>query len=161
MDLLTGESIIWQGRQSWRSQVSFDLQWGLVALVPFLIWVVAKLAGQDWSATIFVSITIVLLVAVFFVGWFRRLGVLYTITDRRIVERQGILRRDERSAHIDRVQNVNVRQGVVERILGIGTVEIETAGNDEADIYMRGVSDPIGIRQQMDQQYRPQGSGGI
>ncbi len=141
--------------------MSFDLQWGLVALVPFLIWVLARLAGQDWGATAFVTITIVLLVLVFFVGWLRRLGVLYTITDRRIVERQGILRRDERSAHIDRVQNVNVRQGVIERIFGVGTVEVETAGNDEADIYMRGVADPIGIRQQMDQQYRPQGSSGV
>ncbi len=141
--------------------MSFDLQWGLLALVPFLIWVLSRLAGQDWSPTIFVAITVALLVAVLFVGWFRRLGVLYTITDRRIVERQGILRRDERSAHIDRVQNVNVRQGVVERIFGVGTVEVETAGNDEADIYMRGVADPIGIRQQMDEQYRPQGSSGV
>jgi uncharacterized membrane protein YdbT with pleckstrin-like domain len=43
---------------------------------------------------------------------------------------------------IDRVQNVNTDQSVLERILRVGKVDFDTAGTDDSDFIFRGISHP-------------------
>ena len=91
--------------------------------------------------------TIVLLVLTYAVGWVRRMTTRYLVTDRRIQIRTGIASRQERTTHIDRVQNVNLRQSLAQRILGIGDVDWDTAGTDapESDFTFRGIDDPSAL----------------
>jgi len=43
---------------------------------------------------------------------------------------------------IDRVQNVNTDQSVIERLLQVGTVDFDTAGTDDSEFKFAGVSQP-------------------
>jgi uncharacterized membrane protein YdbT with pleckstrin-like domain len=63
--------------------------------------------------------------------------------------------RHERTTHVDRVQNVNLRQGILQRLLGIGDVDWDTAGTDasDADFTFRGVDDPSGLVRAADRYY--------
>ena len=46
---------------------------------------------------------------------------------------------------LERVQNVRTRQRMLERLLGVGTVDFDTAAGTAYDFSFRGVDDPRGI----------------
>ena len=58
----------------------------------------------------------------------------FTITNQRVILRKGLVRKFARSIGIDRVQEVSTAQGVIGRMLGYGTVEVESAGKDSAEV---------------------------
>jgi len=62
-----------------------------------------------------------------------------TITDQRVVLEEGVLVRTSRVIPLDRVQDVSTTQTVLGRILGYGTVAIDTAGATGSDrfVYVR------------------------
>ena len=81
-----------------------------------------------------------------------RLDTHYTVTDRRLIVRHGILNRNERSASLERIQNVNTGQGLLGRLLNFGDVEFDTAGSEvgDAELALRGVNDPHMVRDDLD-----------
>ena len=87
-------------------------------------------------------------------AWIQRLDQAYTVTSRRVIVRRGIANRNERSASIDRIQNVNTRQGLYGRILNFGDIEFGTAGSDigDADLALRGINDPHEMRDVLDRE---------
>lgn len=129
----------------------FYVKWGVLALIPAIVAIFV-----DWNRGLLVLATVVLLVVVLLGGWLGRLGTSYVITDRRILVRHGILARNERSTHIDRVQNVNLYQTAFQRMLDVGTLDFDTAGTDESESDFRfvGIQDPDRLRQRIDQEYR-------
>ena len=108
--ILEGERLIWQGRPTWKWSVSFMLKWGLVGLLPLVAGV---LLDRIVSVPVpwFLAATVIFIAAVVVLAWIRRLDSRYTVTDRRVIVRRGIANRNERSASIDRIQNVNTAQG--------------------------------------------------
>jgi uncharacterized membrane protein YdbT with pleckstrin-like domain len=147
VDLVEGEHEVWRGRPSWRSMLVFYLWGGLFALVPGVAGQILNSNGDlsDGWAVLCWIVTLVLLVLVVLVGWLRRIGTVYVVTDRRIHIRQGILGRREHSTSHERIQNVNTDQGLLERMLGIGDVDFDTAGTDDYDFTFFGVRDPSAL----------------
>ena len=90
-------------------------------------------------------------------GWIRRQTIRYVVSDRRIGIRTGIVSRNERTTHLNRVQNVSMRQGVIQRLMGIGDVDWDTAGTTEndADFTFRGIDDPSQLVHLVDQYHSP------
>ena len=72
----------------------------------------------------------------------RRLRTTYTITSQRLTIEHGVLARDLHETRLERVQNVNSRQTLFERLLRVGTVDFDTAGSAEFNFTFRGVSHP-------------------
>jgi uncharacterized membrane protein YdbT with pleckstrin-like domain len=62
------------------------------------------------------------------VVWLRWTEDSLTITNQRVILEEGVLVRSSRVIPLDRVQDVSTTQTLVGRILGYGTVEIDTAG---------------------------------
>jgi uncharacterized membrane protein YdbT with pleckstrin-like domain len=75
-------------------------------------------------------------------GFVKRMATVYTITNQRLRIKRGILAKKIQQTRIDRVQNVNTDQSVVERLLRVGTVDFDTAGTDDSDFTFAGVSSP-------------------
>jgi putative membrane protein len=73
----------------------------------------------------------------------------YRITPKQIVIQKGVLKRQNRSIPIERVQNVQIEQNLVARVLGVAKVKIETAGSSatEGSLEYVGLSDAHEIRQ--------------
>jgi uncharacterized membrane protein YdbT with pleckstrin-like domain len=147
MDMMEGESLLWRGRPSWRAMMSF---WFSVLLLAIVVFVLGLVIGQGtWSGLVAAVILVFGLVK----GWLERVATLYTITDRRIIIRKGILSRHERAAHIDRVQNVNLTQSFFDRIFGVGTLDFDTAGTEDSDFKFSGIADPDELRHKIDNEY--------
>lgn len=154
MELLQGEAIVWRGHPSWRAFVGYYVLWVVVALVPVSVAGLLKAADKDTGLEywqwILVSLALVLLVIVF--DAIRRRAITYTITTRRLHIRRGILRRNEQSTHLDRVQNLNTRQSLLQRLLAVGAVDFDTAGTEavEASFSFVGVSRPHALVQRVE-----------
>jgi uncharacterized membrane protein YdbT with pleckstrin-like domain len=56
--------------------------------------------------------------------------------------------------NIDRVQNVNTNQSVIERMLQVGTVDFDTAGTTDSDFKFVGVDDPHEVVAAVDEVHR-------
>jgi uncharacterized membrane protein YdbT with pleckstrin-like domain len=75
----------------------------------------------------------------------------YTITNRRLNIKRGIISREIQETRLERVQNVNYRQSVYQRIMQIGDVDFDTAATDDYNFVFAGVADPSEVVHRVDQ----------
>jgi uncharacterized membrane protein YdbT with pleckstrin-like domain len=146
VDLQPGEKTIYQGHPSWRAIIGFYLKGALVGAAA------GVLAGLIQSSTSLGILTFVVILAItILVGFIKRVATVYTITDRRLNIKVGIVARKVQETRLQRVQNVNYDQGVYERLMQIGDVEFTTAGTDESNFVFAGVAQPEQVVQQVEQ----------
>ena len=131
---------------------------GLLAAIA--AGVLAGLITSAVSASVNVFWVVVAVLAVFALvitrGAIRRTRTTYTITSQRLTIQLGLMARELHETRLDRVQNVNSRQSVLERLLGVGTVDFDTAGGASFDFSFRGVAHPHRIVRTVDQALRAQ-----
>jgi uncharacterized membrane protein YdbT with pleckstrin-like domain len=164
MDLLTGEQVLWKGRPTWRAYIGFFLKYGAIALVPGVVVEVLKDTAWDSAPRGYAwGITVILLLLVIITGSIKKLETLYMVTSERIYIRTGILSRHDHSTTHARVQNVNSTQGILDRMLGTGDVDFDTAGSDDFDFRFYAVRHPeklVKLVAEVEAQQRgPGGSG--
>jgi len=72
---------------------------------------------------------------------------VYTLTNKRAMCRAGIISRRIHEVGTKDIRNINILQGMVARLLGVGTVEIESAAAaGQGRVRFAGVGDPISVR---------------
>jgi uncharacterized membrane protein YdbT with pleckstrin-like domain len=145
LNLSPGEQVIFQGHPSWRAILGFYLKGVLVAIV---LGVIAKLI--DGNGTAFLVILVVIAATVL-IGFLKRVATTYTITDRRLNIKRGIVSREIQETRLERVQNVNYRQSVYQRLMQIGDVDFDTAATDDYNFVFAGVADPADVVHAVDQ----------
>jgi uncharacterized membrane protein YdbT with pleckstrin-like domain len=157
MKILEGETIVWEGHPSWKAMIVFYIKWILISLIPIAIWVGIHAGGAHTGAWWFSVVSVIGIVVTLVGGWIRRQTIQYVVSDRRIGIRTGIVSRNERTTHLDRVQNVAMRQGVIQRLMGIGDVDWDTAGTTEndADFTFYGIDDPSHLVHLVDHYHSP------
>jgi uncharacterized membrane protein YdbT with pleckstrin-like domain len=145
VDLQSGERVIYQGHPSWRAILGFYIKGLLVAAAA------AVLAGLINEGVGLAVVTFALIAAiVILAGFIKRVATVYTITDRRLNIKVGIIARKVQETRLQRVQNVNYNQGVYERVMQIGDVEFTTAGTDESNFVFAGVAQPEQVVQEVE-----------
>jgi membrane protein YdbS with pleckstrin-like domain len=75
-----------------------------------------------------------------------RRSKIYLITQRRISTQQGIISRLSNEVRIKDIRVINVKQGIFERMAGVGTIEIGTAGHAGIEVRLAGVPTPFELR---------------
>ena len=152
MDLQSGEKVIYQGHPSWRAILGFYFKGALVALAAAVL---AALINEGVGLGIVAFVVIFAVVVL--VGFVKRVATVYTITDRRLNIKRGIIARHVQETRLQRVQNVNYTQGAVERVLQVGSVDFDTAGTDDSDFTFIGVGSPHRVVEAVDRAQREAG----
>ena len=98
-------------------------------------------------------IVAVLLILAFGIGiiillyWYiKTRATALTVTDQELMYERGILSKDRTSVSLKHIRSVNIAQGFVNRIFGVGTVQISTAG-DEPEFTIADMPDPYVIQE--------------
>jgi uncharacterized membrane protein YdbT with pleckstrin-like domain len=104
------------------------------------VLVILGLLADNWGTAIVIAAVIAGLTIL--IGWLRRVSTKYLITTQRLRISRGILRKKVQETRLERVQNVNYEQGVIDRVLGVGTVDFDTAGSDDAEFKFMWVNGP-------------------
>ncbi|MHA2031793.1 MAG: PH domain-containing protein, partial [Candidatus Kariarchaeaceae archaeon] len=79
-----------------------------------------------WTTYFTLSFIIMLSAAILTVFYVR--GIEYQIGEREVIVKKGIINKMEKHIPFRTITNISSRYGVYDRIFGIGTVQIETAG---------------------------------
>ena len=155
LNLSPGEQVIFEGHPSWRAILGFYLKGILLAAI---VGVIARLFDVS-SATVFLIVLVIIGLTVL-VGFVKRVATTYTITNRRLNIKRGIVSREIQETRLERVQNVNYRQSVYQRVMQIGDVDFDTAATDDYNFIFAGVADPGEVVHSVDQATGASAAGG-
>ena len=81
---------------------------------------------------------------------YRRTANLFYVKNERIESRRGVISRDIRSIALADVRNINLKQGIVARLLNVGTLEFSSAASSGVEVVWWGVKNPMRIKQQIE-----------
>jgi uncharacterized membrane protein YdbT with pleckstrin-like domain len=148
MDLHPDEQLVFEGHPSWRALLAFYGSGVGGALVIAVI--VALVSGIGLA----IAVGAALVAAVVVVGFVKRMATTYLVSTQRLYIRRGILAKRVQQTRIDRVQNVNTEQSLLERILRTGTVDFDTAGTDDSEFRFVGIASPDAVVSAVDRAQR-------
>jgi len=145
INLHPDEQVIFEGHPSWRAILGFYLKGVLVAVI---LGVIAKLVSGDGTAFLVILVVLALTILI---GFIKRVATTYTITSRRLNIKRGIFSKEVQETRLERVQNVNYRQSVYQRLMQIGDVDFDTAASDDYNFVFAGVANPGDVVHSVDQ----------
>jgi uncharacterized membrane protein YdbT with pleckstrin-like domain len=150
--LHAGERVLYEGHPSWRAILDFYIK-GIVAtaLVCLLVAVATNLFGDETDSGLVVIIALVGVAVTILAGFIKRVATSYTITDRRLHIKRGIVSRTIQETRLERVQNVNYNQSILQRMLQVGDVDFDTAAGDDYNFIFFGVAEPADVVHMVDQ----------
>lgn len=96
----------------------------------------------------FIGCVIVFPVGVFILLWWylSARNTLFTIDNTEIRFETGVLSKEHSEISRANVRSLKVRQSLLDRVMGVGTVEVYTAG-DRPEIIVKGLPDPHQVRE--------------
>lgn len=115
----------------------------LVLLVTAaLVGIALAAAPADWQP--WVTWALLGVAGVVVIGWvllpyLRWLTTTYTLTDRRIITRRGIINKTGHDLPLTRISNVAYERSLLDRMLGCGTLQLTTAA--EAPLLLHDIPD--------------------
>jgi uncharacterized membrane protein YdbT with pleckstrin-like domain len=139
------ERVIWTGRPSWRGRMAIVVPGALVAL---LVLVVGLWAGLSASTAVIITVVVALVTVVW--ALLETIRWKYTITNRRVFVRHGLISVQEQTARLERVQDVTLRQTLFDRIFGVGRLAIDTAGSEGGALEFKALTQPTHVREVLD-----------
>jgi uncharacterized membrane protein YdbT with pleckstrin-like domain len=148
MDLHPGEERVFEGHPSWRAVLRFYV------IGVILVGVAAAIGALVAGTAIAILGGGVVLALVVLAGLIKRSATRYVITTERLHIRRGLLSKKTQETRIERVQNVNTQQSLLERLLQVGTVDFDTAGTDDSEFRFVGVANPAEVVRAVDRAQR-------
>lgn len=137
--LTDGERIEYEMRPHWRALALPAL--ALILLVFATVFVLSAMP-PEWDVVrwIVLGIAVVLLFMWVLAPLVRWATTQYVITNRRLIVRSGIVARQGRDMPLIRVNDVHFAYSVIDRILGCGTLIVESAG-ESGQLVIKAVPD--------------------
>lgn len=150
-----GEEVLFHGHPSWRSMPGFHVKGVLAAvLIGSIAGVIsAVLDGRVQAAWVVIAVLIVFVVNLG-IGVARRRQTTYTVTTERLTIERGLMARDLHETRLERVQNVNLRQSLLDRALAVGRIDFDTAPGAAYGFSFVGVAEPKRLARTVDRALR-------
>ena len=127
----------------------------LVGAIVIALGILLAVRARDyswppWVALIPLALGVLLLLLV----WIQKNSYSYRLTNQRLFVRQGWLAKNVNEMELYRVEDVRVAQGVLQRLLGYGTITVLAADDTTPQVELIGVSNPTEIKEKIRTQYR-------
>ncbi|MCC7292688.1 MAG: PH domain-containing protein [Phycisphaerales bacterium] len=136
------ESEIWTGRTHWKHFLPGLVLWVIGASV--VTWLLLLAKGDGGGAWSWVIAFLWLGSGLFVLGRMvaRILGHRYRLTTQRLFIERGILSQTIDQTELIRVDDVRMHKSVLDRIFGLGTVEIASSDATNPSVRIVGVAGP-------------------
>ncbi len=137
--LATDETIRFETRRHWLVYCYAII---MLALLVASLALPQNLQGEKFIIALFL-VPLASVAALF--GWIRRSATVIAVTNHRLICKNGLVARHTVEMNLDKIESVDVDQTIFGRIFGFGTITIRGVGTTIDPI--RGIADPIGLRQ--------------
>jgi hypothetical protein len=131
------ERDLWRGGYSAKAMIG---AWCLSALVSLVLLI----AGIIWVRTSWLWVLLLLVMIGFWcynliVLTYRRMSVRYLLTNQRFIHESGVLRRVTDRIEVIDIDDITFEQGVVERIVGVGTIKVVSSDRTHPELMLYGI----------------------
>jgi uncharacterized membrane protein YdbT with pleckstrin-like domain len=137
------EQALWSGGFSAKAMIG---SWLLGAAAT--IGVVA--VGALFLPVALVAVPLIWLVLLLILAY-RKLFVRYELTNQRFIHRTGILKRVTDRIEVIDIDDVTCEQGIVQRLLGVGTIKISSSDRTHPQLALQGIDDVKHIADTIDE----------
>ncbi|MDE0119263.1 MAG: PH domain-containing protein [Bdellovibrionales bacterium] len=146
--LTTGETIIVSKRYHWVFWF-----WPLVRLiVPFLVIICGIMAWNGGVFSPFVMTIIILFAASFivllFVLFIKHISTENVATNKRVIFKRGFIRSDTDELRNENIENIQIKQSILGRILGYGNLEF--GGTGGSPVVFKTIPNPIAVKKEIE-----------
>ena len=131
------EEELWSGTYSPKAMVGPAIA---LAILTVGGGVAASFAGPPGWAVLGIA-AIVLWSLLALVILYRRLTVRYRLTTYRLFHETGLLSRTRDRTEVIDINDVTLRQGLIERIFNVGTIHVQSSDITNPNLDMRGIED--------------------
>ena len=103
-----------------------------------------------WTHSFFAWLSLVFLgwlligIFIFIARYIEKWTTERALTNKRLIIKRGLISRKTEEISCNRIEEVNLSQTVIQRILGSGDILIRGVGAGE--IFLRNIDDPIGVQ---------------
>lgn len=152
------EQELWKGRFSAKAQAHLWLLWTLEVIALFYLWFF-QIEAPRRQDLVFRSIFAGLaLLPAAWIAWqllASKLATRYRLTTHRLFKESGILARSLNEIELLRVDDVAVRQNILQRIFNVGIVTvIAPTDSTEPRLELLGIENPIEVKEMIRSQVR-------
>jgi membrane protein YdbS with pleckstrin-like domain len=137
------ETLLWRGTFSAKGMIH---SWLLAILISIVLPVggVATQAGPTtWMVMAGLTALVWLGLAMLLI--YQKLNVNYELTDQRLIHRSGILVRQTDRIELIDMDDVSHEQGLIERLFGVGTIEITSSDRTHPVVLLPGIDHVNGV----------------
>lgn len=102
----------------------------IICVAAVLAVVYAPASWHPVSTIAIIVIAVILEFAAFFWPWINWLLATYTVTNRRLITRQGVFAKTGHDIPLSRISDVSYEHDLIDRIFGCGTLVLQTSASD-------------------------------
>lgn len=120
------------------------------------IWSIQPTAKTFLGQIIWGVITIPILVGIGLLlnAWYKTAALRYRLTTQRLFVTTGLIAKHEEEVELYRIKDVTVRQGLLQRVMGIGTITVLSTDDSNPRIQLFGVNRPMDVKETLRTHYR-------
>jgi len=111
-----------------------------IAFIALFLKYIKSDKSPDLTSPIFILSCIGLVVLFLLIAVLRFLNFKFFIKDNYFFLRKGIFNKEEISISKDKIQNVYIKQNVIQQLINVVSLSIETAGDDKTEIEITALS---------------------
>ncbi len=96
------------------------------------------------SGTVWMIVLVAIALAWAFAGLtllYRKLSIRYELTSQRLIHESGILKRVTDRIEVIDMDDITYEQGIVQRLLNVGTIRIDSSDRSHPQLLMHGIED--------------------
>jgi membrane protein YdbS with pleckstrin-like domain len=137
----------WRGGYSAKALVGYWILAAIVTVVGIGL-AVAFPSPEMWIGVLATAAAIWVWLGLYYL--YLRLSIDYELTNQRLVHRHGILRQVTDRIEVIDIDDVSVTQGIVERMLGVGTIRLLSSDTSDPTLVMQGIDNVQTIARMID-----------
>lgn len=123
------ESTIFELKPAYRAHLGLLVWGGLLALVGIGLILLAR-------------------------AWYLVASTRYRLTTQRLFAQTGLIAKKLEEVELFRVKDVTLRQGVLDRLLGVGTVTVLSTDDTTPELELAGIRDPLAAKEALRTAFR-------
>ena len=131
------ERSLWKGGYSPKAMYG---TWAISAIITIVAIVAVALIGGNNTVWMITGTAIVIWWVLAIITYlYRRFSMHYELTTQRFIHQLGIfIRQTDRIEVID-IDDVGYTQGIIQRMLGVGTIKITGSDRTHPELYLKGI----------------------
>lgn len=151
-NLISGETIRYRGRVHWTALVTSVVPMMVIDMLAIALIIAAFSREHEYRSIFLLAALLFFVISgiVGLVGVLKRRAAEFVVTNKRILAKVGVLRKQTAEIFLGKIESVGVNQNLRGRILGYGSITLRGTGGS-VESFQR-IADPFEFRRQVQEQ---------